>query len=137
MKILLIIILAAASAGLIYFSHVLEQRRKKYINGVKKFADENRRFEGTVMSVTKEKPRAVILKFRDEEQKKTIVHRYMFSHKRYKQGTAVTVFYDETSDSVCVEGDNPFVFKAMLCAAGSAICISAVIALIAVGGLIL
>lgn len=89
------------------------------------------------MSVTKEKPRAVILKFRDEEQKKTIVHRYMFSHKRYKQGTAVTVFYDETSDSVCVEGDNPFVFKATLCAAGSAICISAVIALIVVGGLIL
>lgn len=122
MKILIIIILAAISAGMIYFALCLEQRRKKYINGLKKFAEESRRFEGTVMNCTNEKPRAVILHFRDEEQKKTIVHRYMFSRKHYAKNAPVTLYYNEQNDSVCVEGDNPFVYKAMLCAVGSALC---------------
>lgn len=126
MKIFLIILIAAAAAGLVFLSRRLDLRRRKYINGVKKFAAENPRFDGIVMDCTKEKPRAVIVRFRDEAQKKTIVHRYMFSRKRYKKDAPVTLFYDETNDTVCVEGDNPFVHKAMLCAVGSALCIGAI-----------
>lgn len=129
-KILVMIILALAAAGMVYLSYCLEKRRKKYINGVKKFSEENRRFEGTVTSTAKD---YIMLKFRDEEQKKTIHHKYSYAHKHYKTDCPVTIFYDEKSDSACVEGDNPFVHKAFWCAMGSVACIVCAAAMLAVG----
>lgn len=129
-KILLMIILVLAAAGMVYLSYRLEKRRKKYINGVKKFADESRHFEGTVTSTAKG---YIMLKFRDEEQKKTIHHKYSYARRRYKTDSPVTVFYDEQSDSACVEGDNPFVHKAFWCAMGSVACIVCAAAMLAVG----
>ena len=125
MEIIVVIICLLAAAGFAYVSFMLEKRRKKYINGVKKFSEDSKRFEGVVTSTAKD---YVMLKFRDEEQKKTIHHKYTFARKRYKADSAVTVFYDEQSDSACVEGDNPFVHKAVKCAAGSAVCAAAALA---------
>ena len=129
-KILLMIILALTASGMVYLSYRLEKRRKKYINGVRKFANKSRRFEGTVTSTAKD---YIMLKFRDEEQKKTIHHKYSYARRRYKTNSPVTVFYDEQSDSACIEGDNPFVHKAFWCAMGSVACIVCAAAMLAVG----
>ena len=128
-----ILIIAAAlliAAILIYISYRLEQRRKKYINGIKKFAEESVCFEGTVTSVSKD---YIMLKFRDEAQKKTVHHKYSYSRRRYKPEAQVTVYYDDRNDCACIEGDNPFTHKAMWCALGSALCAAAAFASAAAG----
>lgn len=138
MKIFLTILLVLVAAGLVYASYLLEQRRKKYINGINAFKEKSRLFDGEVLDCTRESgSRAVILRFRDEEQRKTIVHRYMFSRRRYAKGERVKLYYREENDTVCVEGDNPFSSKAFMCALGSAACILvAAAAVFAVGYII-
>ena len=120
---ILISMLIAAAPMLIRISGRLEERRKKYINGINNFISESREFTGTVLGRMKGGEKGVIIQFRDEEQHKTIVHRYLFSHKRYRRGTVVRLYYREDNDSMCVISDNPFAFKAFWCAAGYAACI--------------
>ena len=115
----IIAVIILAAAGLIYASYSLEMRRKKYMNGIKKFEEASVRFDGTVTSTAKG---YIMLKFRDEKQKKTVHHKYTYARKRYKPEAEVTVYYDEKNDCACVERDNPFVHKAVWCAFGSAVC---------------
>ncbi len=130
MKILILILSLAAATALVYLAYRLEQRRKKYINGVRKFSEANRRFDGTVTSRGKG---SIMLKFRDDELKKTIHHRYSFSGKRYKKDAPVVIFYDEQNDSALVEGDNPFVRGAVRCAVLSAVCVVSAVGMVVFG----
>ena len=121
---ILILALLGAAPLLIRISGRLEERRKKYINGINNFISSgSREFTGTVLGRMKGGEKGVIIQFRDEEQRKTIVHRYLFSHKRYRRGAVVRLYYREDNDSMCVISDNPFAFKAFWCAAGYAACI--------------
>lgn len=120
---ILILLLLGAAPLLIRISGRLEERRKKYINGINNFISGSREFTGTVLGRMKGGEKGVVIQFRDEEQHKTIVHRYLFSHKRYRRGTIVRLYYREDNDSMCVVRDNPFSFKAFWCAAGYAGCI--------------
>ena len=121
---ILILLFLAAAPMLIRISGRLEERRKKYINGINNFISSgSREFTGTVLGVMKGGEKGVIIQFRDEDQRKTIVHRYLFSHKRYRRGAKVRLYYREDNDSMCVISDNPFAFKAFWCAAGYALCI--------------
>ena len=120
---ILILLLLGAAPLLIRVSGRLEERRKKYINGINNFISGSREFTGTVLGRMKGGEKGVIIQFRDEEQRKTIVHRYLFSHKRYRRGAVVRLYYREDNDSMCVISDNPFAFKAFWCAAGYAACI--------------
>ncbi len=133
-NIIIIVVTLLIAAGLIYVSYRLEKRRKKYINGIKRFEDASVRFDGTVTSIAKG---YIMLKFRDEAQKKTVHHKYTYANKRYKPEAEVTVYYDEKNDCACVEGDNPFVHKAVWCALGSALCVAATAAIIIVGIIII
>ena len=123
LTIILILLLLGIAPTLIRISGRLEERRKKYINGINNFISESREFTGTVLGRMKGGEKGVIIQFRDEEQRRTIVHRYLFSHKRYRRGTVVRLYYREDNDSMCVVSDNPFSFKAFWCAAGYAACI--------------
>ena len=123
LTIILILLLLGAVPILIRLSGQLEERRKKYINGINNFISGSREFTGTVLGKMKGREKGVIIQFRDEEQRKTIVHRYLFSHKRYRRGAVVRLYYREDNDSMCVISDNPFAFKAFWCAAGYAACI--------------
>ena len=129
-NIIFIAVILLAAAGLIYVSYRLEKRRKKYMNGIKKFEKESVRFDGMVTSTAKG---YIMLKFRDEAQKKTVHHKYTYARKRYKPENEVTVYYNEENDCACVEGDNPFVHKAVWCALGSAACFVVATAVIIVG----
>lgn len=128
-----VIVIAAIlliATGLIYISYRLEKRRKKYMNGIKRFEEASARFEGTVTSTAKG---YIMLKFRDETLKKTVHHKYSYARKRYKPEAKVTVYYDEKNDCACVVGDNPFVHKAVWCALGSAVCAAAAVSVAALG----
>lgn len=127
LEIILILLLIAAVPLLIRTAGKLEELRKKYMNGVNNFISGSREFTGTVLGRMKGRERAVIIQFRDENQHKTIVHRYLFSHKRYRRGAKVRLYYREDNDSMCVISDNPFAFRAFWCAAGSAACIFGVV----------
>ncbi len=121
--ILLIIILIAAVSLLIRKAGQLEELRQKYMNGIYNFIAGSKEYTGTVLGRMKGKEHAVIIQFRDEKQHRTLVHKYMFSHKRYRRGAQVKLYYREDNDSMCVMSDNPFALKAFHCAALNALCI--------------
>lgn len=138
--------MTAAAAGLIYLSHRLYERKKKYDAGLESFMMKCKRYHAVVLDVNDvpvgksgETVRAVILQFRDEEKKSTIVHRYTSgTGKRYYRGSEVDVYYCEETDNACIKGDNPFTknanalrFFAVLCRIAAALLvISAVLLLI-------
>lgn len=121
--ILIFILSAGAAAFLIFLSKKCTLRRANYINGMEEFMAKCRPYEASVLDVAdvpvdngKSVIPSVILSFRDEENRKTIVHRYTGSGRRkYKRGDAVTLYYCEETDSACIKNDNPFKRKADLC----------------------
>ena len=78
---------------------------------------------------------AVILQFRDEERRSTIVHRYTESRgKHYLRGDEVELYYCDETDTACIKGDNPFDRKAhqlnvfaVLCRTAAALGIAAAV----------
>ncbi len=120
---IIMIIFLVLAAGCIAAGRVLSMRREKYLRGMNSFIDTCRRYEGIVLDV-KDVPidakqnvvHAAILQFRDEEQGKTIVHRYTgTAGQKYSRGDKVTVYYNEKTDSACIKEDNIFAKKALLC----------------------
>lgn len=117
------VIAAAAfilSAALLILGAKLSERRKKYLRGLEDFMRKCRHYKASVLDV-KDVPvdregntvSAVILQFRDEERKSTIVHRYtQSSGKRYFRGDEVELYYCDETDTACIKGDNPFDRKA-------------------------
>lgn len=113
------VIAAAAfiiSAALLILGAKLSERRKKYLRGLDEFMQKCKRYKATVLDV-KDVPvdregntvSAVILQFRDEERKSTIIHRYTESSgKRYFRGDEVELYYCDETDNACIKGDNPF-----------------------------
>ncbi|MGN0603781.1 MAG: DUF3592 domain-containing protein [Oscillospiraceae bacterium] len=113
----------AISAALIVFAAAmlilgskLAARRRKYLLGLDDFMQKCKRYKAVVLDVNDvpidksgNTVRAVILQFRDEERKSTIVHRYtQSSGKRYCRGSEVELYYCDESDTACIKGDNPF-----------------------------
>ncbi len=129
-NVIIIAVMLLIAAGLLYISYRLEKRRKKYMNGIRRFEEASVRFDGTVTSTAKG---YIMLKFRDEAQKKTVHHKYSYARKRYKPETKITVYYDEKNDCACIVGDNPFVHKAVWCALGSAVCMCAAVLSVVMG----
>ncbi len=88
--------------------------REKYLRGLNKFTDECKQFEAVVLEQILtdkdgKKTNEVIIQFRDEENHKTVVHKYTLAHKRgYKRGDKVMFFYNESNDLSCIYNDNPF-----------------------------
>ncbi len=115
--------LIAAGVVCVIFGRHLFLRRKKYIDGMNSFIEKCRRYDGTVLDVSdvpvdgaENVIHAVILQFRDEERKRTIIHRYTCSGGgRYYRGDRVSVYYCEETDSACIKNDNPFYHKAKSC----------------------
>lgn len=125
----------------------LLKRRTKYLNGLDAFIGKCKRYKAVVLDVNDvptdksgNTVRAVILQFRDEEQKRTVVHRYTDSSgKRYYRGSEVELYYCEESDTACIKDDNPFTRNAsrlmtyaILMRILSALCIIAAIIVIIV-----
>ena len=121
----------AISAALLILGAKLSERRKKYLLGLEEFMRKCKRYTASVLDV-KDVPvdregntvRAVILQFRDEEHKSTIVHRYTQSRrkKHYMRGDKVELYYCDETDTACIKGDNPFDRKARLLGACAWLC---------------
>lgn len=118
------------SAALLILGAKLSERRKKYLRGLEDFMQKCRHYKASVLDV-KDVPvdrdgntvSAVILQFRDEERKSTIVHRYtQSSGKRYFRGDDVELYYCDETDTACIKDDNPFYRKARRLGAFSALC---------------
>ncbi len=144
-KIIIIAVFIAAVTALLILSKRLLRRRDNYIGGINSFVDKCSRFEGIVLDV-KDVPidrdgneiRAVILQFRDDANRRTIVHRYTGSSgRRYSRGDKVEVYYCEKSDSACIKNDNPFYRKAKRCSALSVLCRFAAVILVLMGIILL
>lgn len=108
----------------------LSERRKKYLHGLDEFMRKCRRYKAAVLDV-KDVPidregntvSAVILQFRDEERKSTIIHRYTEScGKHYSRGNEVDLYYCDETDTACIKGDNPFDQKAKQLRVFSVLC---------------
>lgn len=130
MKIFLILIFLAAVPAFVKGAAVFDKRRREYAENVKnisenvkKYSVTGRKFDGTVLKSVRGKPPAIILQFRDEEQKKTIVKRYEPLSKRYKKGDPVTLYYNEETDAVTVGGDEPLSRDEFRCTELSALCL--------------
>lgn len=137
---LMILFLAAAAAcvkGTVYFDkrrREYSEKTKAYSANVKKYFVTGRKFQGTVLKSVKGKKPAVILQFRDEEQKKTVVKRYEPMSGRYKKGDTVTLYYNDETDAVTIEGDEPLsndelknAEMAMMCIVAAAVCVAAAV----------
>lgn len=129
-KIFLFIVFLAAVPVFLKAASVFVKRRKEYAENVKKYSENvkkysvtGEKFHGTVLKSVRGKPSVIILQFRDEEQKKTIVHRYEPLSKRYKKGDDVTLYYNEATDAVSVEGDEPLSQNEIRCTEMAALCI--------------
>lgn len=129
-KIFLFIVFLAAVPALLKGASLFGKRRKEYAENVKKYSENvkkysvtGRKFNGTVLKSVRGKPSVIILQFRDEEQKKTIVHRYEPLSKRYKKGDDITLYYNEETDAVSVEGDEPLSQNEIRCTEMAALCI--------------
>ncbi len=129
--IILIIILVSAVPVLIHTAGKLEELRQKYMNGIYDFIAMSKEYKGTVLGRVKGSGKAIVIQFRDEKNHRTLVHKYMFSHKRYRRGAEVQLFYREDNDSMCVMFDNPFALKAFRCALKYALCVLGAILCIA------
>lgn len=136
----MILFLAAAAAcvkGAVFFDkrrREYSEKTKEYSANVKKYFVTGRKFQGTVLKSVKGKTPAIIIQFRDEEQKKTVVQRYEPMSGRYKKGDTVTLYYNEETDAVTVEGDEPLSNDelksaefAMMCIVGAAACAAAAV----------
>lgn len=118
------------SAALLILGAKLSERRKKYLRGLEDFMQRCRHYKASVLDV-KDVPvdregsvvSAVILQFRDEEHKSTVIHRYTESHgKHYLRGDEVELYYCDETDTACIKGDNPFDRKAQRLGALSVLC---------------
>lgn len=117
---ILFLLMMTAAAGLFFLARKLSVRKEKYDLGLESFMMKSKRYRAVVLDVNDvpvgkdgETVRAVILQFRDEEKKSTIVHRYTSgTGKRYYRGSEVEVYYCEETDTACIKGDNPFAKKA-------------------------
>lgn len=141
MKIFLMILFLAAAAACVKGAMYFDKRRREYSEktkaysaNVKKYFVTGRKFQGTVLKSVKGKKPAIILQFRDEEQKKTVVQRYEPMSGRYKKGDSVTLYYNEETDTVTVEGDEPFSHDELkngemflVCVIGAAVCAAAAV----------
>lgn len=132
-------IIAAAvfviSAALLILGAKLSERRKKYLLGLEDFMRKCKRYTASVLDV-KDVPvdregntvRAVILQFRDEEHKSTVVHRYTESRrKHYVRGDKVELYYCDETDTACIKDDNPFDRKARLLGTCALLCRTAAV----------
>lgn len=135
------------SAALLILGAKLSERRKKYLRGLEDFMRKCKRYNASVLDV-KDVPvdregntvSAVILQFRDEDRKSTIVHRYTESRgKDYHRGNEVELYYCDETDTACINGDNPFDrkarrlgFFAVLCRTAAALGIIAAILILIV-----
>lgn len=108
------------SAALLILGAKLSERRGKYLLGLEDFMQKSKHYKASVLDV-KDVPvdregntvSAVILQFRDEEHKSTVVHRYTEScGKHYLRGDTVELYYCDETDTACIKGDNPFDRKA-------------------------
>ncbi|MGN0600323.1 MAG: hypothetical protein ACI4JK_10560 [Oscillospiraceae bacterium] len=118
------------SAAMLILGAKLSARRKKYLRGLEDFMQKSKRYKAAVLDV-KDVPvdregntvSAVILQFRDEERKGTIVHRYTESQgKHYIRGDEVELYYCDETDTACIKGDNPFDRKAHTLGIFSVLC---------------
>lgn len=118
------------SAAMLILGAKLSARRKKYLWGLEDFMQKSKRYKAAVLDV-KDVPvdregntvSAVILQFRDEERKGTIVHRYTESQgKHYIRGDEVELYYCDETDTACIKGDNPFDRKAHTLGIFSVLC---------------
>lgn len=118
------------SAALLILGAKLSARRQKYLRGLDDFMRKCRRYKASVLDV-KDVPvdrdgstvSAVILRFRDEDRKSTIIHRYTESSgKHYLRGDEVELYYCDETDAACIKGDNPFDRKARRLGAFSVLC---------------
>ncbi|MGN0609057.1 MAG: hypothetical protein ACI4J6_07610 [Oscillospiraceae bacterium] len=110
------------SAALLFLGRLFKRRREKYIDGMNRFIDRCRRFDGVVTAcgdIPADREgntvKAVVVSFRDPEMKRTVVHRYTGSGRRYDKGDRVEIYYCEETDSACIKNDNPFFRKARVC----------------------
>lgn len=127
---ILFLLMMTAAGGLLFLAYKLFERKKKYDLGLESFMMKSKRYRAVVLDVNDvpvskdgETVRAVILQFRDEEKKSTIVHRYTSgTGKRYYRGSEVEVYYCEETDNACIKGDNPFAKKADTLALFAVLC---------------
>lgn len=134
------------TAAMLILASKLSVRRKKYLLGLDDFTQKCKRYKAVVLDVNDvpidksgNTVRAVILQFRDEERKSTIVHRYtQSSGKRYCRGSEVELYYCDESDTACIKGDNPFYRNAKKLGVLALICrITAVLGIISAAAIIL
>lgn len=115
-------VLMILAGALFFLGRVFKRRREKYMDGMNRFIDKCRRFDGVVMAsgdIPADREgntvKAAVVSFRDPELKRTVVHRYTGSGKKYEKGAHVEIFYCDETDSACIKNDNPFFRKARVC----------------------
>jgi hypothetical protein len=70
--------------------------------------------------------KAVILQFRNEAAKKTIIHKYTgLTCRKYKRGDIVDLFFDEDNNTALIDGDNVYIIMSRLMYICSAILFAA------------
>jgi|GEM_PF-5707631 hypothetical protein len=122
------VFLAVCGASLIYAG-------KKTGLKVNSYRHEELKFKAFVLDAHKEKvsnaklfkmKKAVILQFRNEAAKKTIIHKYTgLTCRKYKRGDIVDLFFDEDNNTALIDGDNVYIIMSRLMYICSAILFAA------------
>jgi hypothetical protein len=97
---------------------------KKTALAVNLYRREDLKFKAVVLDVHKEKvntaklfktKKAVILQFRNEPAKKTIIHKYTgLTCRKYRRGDTVDLFFDEENNTALIDDDNVYVIVSKL-----------------------
>lgn len=119
---ILFAVLMLLAAALLFAGRTFKRRREKYLDGMNRFIDRCRRFDGVVTAcgdIPADREgntvKAVVVSFRDPEMKRTVVHRYTGSGRKYEKGAHVEIYYCDETDSACIKNDNPFFRKSRVC----------------------
>lgn len=115
-------VFTALAGTLVFLGRACMRRREKYLDGMNRFIDKCRRYDGIVTAcgdIPADREgntvKAVVVSFRDTELKRTVVHRYTGSARKYSKGDRVEIYYCDETDSACIKNDNPFYRKAKKC----------------------
>ena len=113
---------------------------KKTIAKADVYMLEQNSFKAIVLDVHREKintargkklKKAVILQFRDESGRKTIVHKYTgITLRRYSRGDKVDLFFNEDNDTALIDKDNGYVIMSRTAFCGALLMFTAAVGMI-------